>query len=82
MEGLQYVRRLVIRGWFLKWNYIFMVWARRVANFKTRWCVGAIGVGTKLRPKVSTSVSIGDNCWEERFLIALFLKLVWSSWSI
>ena len=39
-------------------------------------------VGTKLRPKASTSVSMGDSWWEERFLMALFLKLVWSSWRI
>ena len=40
------------------------------------------GVGTKLRPEVSTSVSMGDSWLEERFLMALFLKLVWSSWRI
>ena len=40
----------------------------------------ARGVGTKLRPKASTSVSMGDSWWEKRFLMALFLKLVWSSW--
>ena len=39
-------------------------------------------VGTKLRPKVSTSVSVGDSWWEERFLVDLFLKFVWSSWMI
>ena len=39
-------------------------------------------VGTKLGPQVSTSVSMEDSCWEERFLIALFLKLIWSSWRI
>ena len=42
----------------------------------------ARGVGTKLRPKASISVSLGDSWWEERFLTALFLKLVWSSWRI
>ena len=36
----------------------------------------ASGVGTKLRPKASTSVSLGDSWWEERFLKALFPKLV------
>ena len=40
------------------------------------------GVGTMLRPKAITKVSMGDSWWEGRFLIALFLKLVWSSWSI
>ena len=40
------------------------------------------GVGTKLRPKASTSFSIGNSWWEERFLMALFLKLVCSSWRI
>ena len=34
------------------------------------------GVGTKLRPKVSTSVSLGDSWWEKRFLMALIPKLV------
>ena len=33
-------------------------------------------VGTKLRPKASTSVSVRDSWWEEGFLMALFLKLV------
>ena len=37
------------------------------------------GVGTKLRPKASISVSMGDSWWEKRILIALFLDLVWSS---
>ena len=61
VEGLQYAGCLVIRGWFLKWNCFFMVWVRQLANFKTRWCVEARGVGTKLRPRVSTSVSMGDS---------------------
>ena len=61
MEGLQYVGRLVISSWFLKWNCFFMVWVRWLASFKTRWCVGAGGFGTKLRPKVNTSVSMGDS---------------------
>ena len=43
---------------------------------------GGRGVGTKLRPKASTSVSVGDSWWEERFLMALFLNFVWSSWRI
>ena len=34
------------------------------------------GVGTKLRPKVSPSVSVSDIWWAERFIMALFLKLV------
>lgn len=42
----------------------------------------ARGVGTKLRPKTSSSVSMEDNWLEERFLMVLFLKLVWSSWRI
>ena len=61
VEGLQYVRRLVIRGWFLKWNCFFMDRVRQLADFKTRWCVEVGGVGTKLRPKESTSVSMGDS---------------------
>ena len=55
---------------------------RRVADFCMRWCVEVGGVGTKLRPKASTLVSIGDSWWEERFVMALFLKLVCSSWRI
>ena len=35
-----------------------------MANFCTRWCVEAGGVVIKLRPKASTSVSIGDSWWE------------------
>ena len=34
----------------------------------------AEGVRTKLRPKVSMSVSIGDSWWEERFLVALIFE--------
>ena len=68
VEGLQYVRCLVVNGCFLKWNCFFMVWMRRVADFCTRWCVQAAGVGTKLRPRASTSISIGKSWWEERFL--------------
>ena len=37
------------------------------------------GVGTELRPKMSTSVSTGDSCFEDRFLMPLSLKLVCSS---
>lgn len=37
------------------------------------------GVGTKMRPRVSTSVSIGDDWLEDRFLMALFLKFFCSS---
>ena len=59
MEGLQYTGRLVIRGRFLKWNYFFMVWVRQLADFKMRWCVQVSRVGTKLRPKVRTSM--GDS---------------------
>ena len=55
---------------------------RQLADFMTRWCVEARGVGTKLRPKTSTSVSMGDRWWEERFLMTLFLNFVWSSWRI
>ena len=40
------------------------------------------GVGTKLRSKASTSVSMGDSWWEEGFHMALFLKLICSSWRI
>ena len=82
VEGLQYVGRLVVRSWFLKWNCFFMVWVRRFADFRTRWCVEAGGVGTKLRPKASTSISLGVSWWEERFLMTLLLKFVWSSWRI
>ena len=77
VEGLLYVGCLVVRGWFLKWNCFFIVLMRRLADFRTRWCVEAGDVGTKLRPKVSTPVSMGDSWWEE-----IFLKFVWSSWRI
>ena len=76
VEDLQYVGRLVVSGWCLKWNCFFMVWMRQVADFCMRWCVEAGGVGTKLRPRARTSVSILDRWWEERFLMALFLKFV------
>ena len=82
VEGLLYVGCLVVRGWFLKRNCFFIVLMRRLADFRTRWCVEAGDVGTKLRPKVSTPVSMGDSWWEESFLMALFLKFVWSSWRI
>ena len=36
VEGLQYVGCLVVRGWFLKWNCFFIVWVRRLADFRTR----------------------------------------------
>ena len=76
VEGLQYVERLVVRGWFLKQNCFFIVEMRQLANFWTRWCVEAGHIGTKLWPKVSASVSIEDSWWEERFPMVLFLKLV------
>ena len=82
VKGLQYPRRLVVRGWFLKWNCFFIVWVRRLVDFRTRWCVEAGGVATKLRPKASASVLVRNSWWEERFLMALFLKFVWSSWRI
>ena len=82
VEGLQYVGRLVVRSCFLKWNCFFMVWVRQFADFRTRWCVEAECVGTKLRPKANTSVSVGVSWWEERFLMALLLNFVWSSWRI
>ena len=44
--------------------------------------MGVRGVGTKLRPVVSISVSAGGSWWEKRFIMALFLNLVWSSWKI
>ena len=36
VEGFQYVGRLEVRGWFLKWNCFFMVWVTRFDDFKTR----------------------------------------------
>ena len=27
-EGLQYLGRLIVRGWFLKWNCFSLVWVR------------------------------------------------------
>ena len=44
--------------------------------------LGEAGVGTKLRVKPITSVSMVDSWWEERFLMALFLKFILSSWRI
>ena len=82
VEGFQYVGRLVVNSWFLKWNFFFMVWMRWVAHFHTRLCVKDGGVGTKLKPRASTSVSIGDSWWDKRFLMALFQKFVCSSWRI
>ena len=79
VEGFQYVGRLVVRGWFLKWNCFSMVWVTRFDDFKTRWCVEVRGVETKLRPMASFLVSVEDSWWEERFLMALFLNFVWSS---
>ena len=61
VEGLQYVGRLVVRGWFLKWNCFFIVWIRRLIYFWTSWCVEAGGVGTKLTPRASTSVLMEDS---------------------
>ena len=52
---------------------------RRLANFS---CIEAGDVETKLRPKASISILMEDSCWEERFLMALFLKLICSSWRI
>ena len=40
------------------------------------------GLGTKLRLKTITSLSMGDSWWEERFHMALFLKFICSSWKI
>ena len=61
VEGLQYAGRLVVRGWFLKWNCFFIFWVRRLVDFRMGWCVEAWGVGTKFRSKESTSVSVGDS---------------------
>ena len=33
MEGLQYLGRLMVRGWFFKSNCFFIAWVRQVANF-------------------------------------------------
>ena len=82
VEGLQYVGRLVVRSWFLKWNCFFMVLVIRFADFRTRLCVETRGVETKFRPKVSTLVSVGVSWWEDRFHMTLLLKLLWSSWRI
>ena len=79
VEGLQYVERLMVRGWFLKWNCFFIVWVRRLFEYRTRSCVEARGVATKLRHMASISVSMGDSWWEKRFLMASSLKFVCSS---
>ena len=44
------------------------------------WYVEAEGVGTKLRPKASTSLSFGHIWLEERFLMAFLSKFDCSSW--
>ena len=78
VESLQYVKRLVVGDWFLKWNCFYIVSMSRLADFRTRWCVESGAVGAKLRLKGSTSVSMEDSLCEKRFMV-LFLKLVWSS---
>ena len=47
---------------------LFLAWIRWLADFWMRLCVEAGAVGTKLRPKASTSVSMNDSWWEEGFL--------------
>ena len=66
----------------MKWNCFFHSLGEAAIRFQDEVVVEAGGVGTKLRPKTSTSVSMRDSWWEERFLMVLFLKLVFSSWSI
>ena len=66
----------------MKWKCVFIVCVRGLADSRTRWCMETGGDEIKLRSKASTSVSMGDSWWEERFLMGLFLKLVWSSWRI
>ena len=66
----------------MKWNCFFHRLGEAASRFQDEVVVEAGGVGTKLRPKTSTSVSMRDSWWEERFLMVLFLKLVFSSWSI
>ena len=66
----------------MKWNCFFHSLGEVASRFQDEVVVEAGGVGTKLRPKTSTSVSMRDSWWEERFLMVLFLKLVFSSWSI
>ena len=46
------------------------------------WCVETRSVGTKFRPKASTSISLCDSWLEKRFLMGLFLKFVCNSWRI
>ena len=45
VEGLQYVGRLLVRGWFLKWNCFFIVWVRWLADFRRGgvWRLGVLG---------------------------------------
>ena len=47
---------------------LFLAWIRWLADFWMRLCVEAGAVGTKLRPKASTSVSMNDSWWEEGLL--------------
>ena len=61
VEGFQYVGCLTVSNWFLKWNCFFMVWMKRVADFRTRYCMEAGGVGTNFKARASTSVSVRDS---------------------
>ena len=47
---------------------LFLAWIKWLADFWMRLCVEAGAVGTKLRPKASTSVSMNDSWWEEGLL--------------
>ena len=40
------------------------------------WCVGIEGLGPKLRPKEITSISYGDDWYEERICMLLLFKLI------
>ena len=44
--------------------------------------MGVEGVGPKRIPKVSTTVSYGDDCYEERLSNLLLPKLIFSVWEI
>ena len=79
VEGLQYVGRLIVRRWSLKWNCFFIVQVSWVADIWMMWFVGAEGIGKCSRPKASNSLSISDNWLEDRFLMAFLWKFDFSS---
>ena len=90
---ITYARPITYR-WDLRWgrhpcgilSYLYQkvgpYWEVRLTGLGLSRVVCVEAGCVKFRPQTSTSVSIGDSWWEERFLMALFLKLICSSWRI